>query len=177
MLGKAHRLELGDLPAPEVTMGQLRMGNREVRLPDRARSVADDIEVERARPPPFAPLPPPLRLDFAALGEELFRGQRRFDQHHLIEIWPLRHGTDGRGFLDTRRGNHARSRKRVQTRARVREVCRAIADIRPQGYVDTLGSHNRYATLAKPRVKSRSIVRSEERRVGKECRSRWSPYH
>src|SRR2546429_6829290 len=25
-----------------------------------------------------------------------------------------------------------------------------------------------------PRV---SIVRSEERRVGKECRSRWSPYH
>ena len=22
-----------------------------------------------------------------------------------------------------------------------------------------------------------SIVRSEERRVGKECRSRWSPYH
>src|SRR5256886_14106804 len=27
-----------------------------------------------------------------------------------------------------------------------------------------------YALLAKP-------VRSEERRVGKECRSRWSPYH
>ena len=23
----------------------------------------------------------------------------------------------------------------------------------------------------------RSILRSEERRVGKECRSRWSPYH
>src|SRR2546430_8669329 len=23
----------------------------------------------------------------------------------------------------------------------------------------------------------RSIIRSEERRVGKECRSRWSPYH
>ena len=23
----------------------------------------------------------------------------------------------------------------------------------------------------------RTIVRSEERRVGKECRSRWSPYH
>ena len=22
-----------------------------------------------------------------------------------------------------------------------------------------------------------SLVRSEERRVGKECRSRWSPYH
>src|SRR2546427_9520817 len=26
-------------------------------------------------------------------------------------------------------------------------------------------------------VVSSSLVRSEERRVGKECRSRWSPYH
>ena len=25
--------------------------------------------------------------------------------------------------------------------------------------------------------KKRAIRRSEERRVGKECRSRWSPYH
>ena len=27
------------------------------------------------------------------------------------------------------------------------------------------------------RKRSRTAVRSEERRVGKECRSRWSPYH
>ena len=27
------------------------------------------------------------------------------------------------------------------------------------------------------RVKLPLIIRSEERRVGKECRSRWSPYH
>ena len=26
-------------------------------------------------------------------------------------------------------------------------------------------------------TRSEEIVRSEERRVGKECRSRWSPYH
>ena len=26
-------------------------------------------------------------------------------------------------------------------------------------------------------IKARPIKRSEERRVGKECRSRWSPYH
>ena len=26
-------------------------------------------------------------------------------------------------------------------------------------------------------VKDRRDLRSEERRVGKECRSRWSPYH
>ena len=27
------------------------------------------------------------------------------------------------------------------------------------------------------RGKYRDVIRSEERRVGKECRSRWSPYH
>ena len=27
------------------------------------------------------------------------------------------------------------------------------------------------------RIRNGLIVRSEERRVGKECRSRWSPYH
>ena len=26
-------------------------------------------------------------------------------------------------------------------------------------------------------IESRGFIRSEERRVGKECRSRWSPYH
>ena len=26
-------------------------------------------------------------------------------------------------------------------------------------------------------VKEMEAIRSEERRVGKECRSRWSPYH
>ena len=26
-------------------------------------------------------------------------------------------------------------------------------------------------------IKAFSLARSEERRVGKECRSRWSPYH
>src|SRR3712207_7054824 len=30
---------------------------------------------------------------------------------------------------------------------------------------------------ARPDAASRSELRSEERRVGKECRSRWSPYH
>src|SRR3989449_7122297 len=28
-----------------------------------------------------------------------------------------------------------------------------------------------------PQLAAASVVRSEERRVGKECRSRWSPYH
>src|SRR3712207_9359385 len=35
----------------------------------------------------------------------------------------------------------------------------------------------RNATFKLPRGIARTIARSEERRVGKECRSRWSPYH
>ena len=33
------------------------------------------------------------------------------------------------------------------------------------------------AELAAVRAKGLPLIRSEERRVGKECRSRWSPYH
>ena len=33
------------------------------------------------------------------------------------------------------------------------------------------------ATVGQFRLPARIIARSEERRVGKECRSRWSPYH
>ena len=33
------------------------------------------------------------------------------------------------------------------------------------------------AIIAKTQEELQDMVRSEERRVGKECRSRWSPYH
>src|SRR5258708_39135503 len=33
------------------------------------------------------------------------------------------------------------------------------------------------AAISKPLIGLSTIWRSEERRVGKECRSRWSPYH
>jgi len=33
------------------------------------------------------------------------------------------------------------------------------------------------ATEAGDIVQMQALLRSEERRVGKECRSRWSPYH
>src|SRR3712207_9551023 len=36
--------------------------------------------------------------------------------------------------------------------------------------------HGRWIDLQK-QAKSGPVARSEERRVGKECRSRWSPYH
>ena len=37
---------------------------------------------------------------------------------------------------------------------------------------------DRCARMGTPRPESSAVrIRSEERRVGKECRSRWSPYH
>ena len=32
-------------------------------------------------------------------------------------------------------------------------------------------------TQLRKQLREAGVVRSEERRVGKECRSRWSPYH
>ena len=44
--------------------------------------------------------------------------------------------------------------------------------------IDSLCGHGKEAPLQPQMpVALPSIVRSEERRVGKECRSRWSPYH
>ena len=38
--------------------------------------------------------------------------------------------------------------------------------------------HNRCSITGRPKGYMRQFgIRSEERRVGKECRSRWSPYH
>ena len=39
------------------------------------------------------------------------------------------------------------------------------------------GSHEEHQKKIDTIKKVRKALRSEERRVGKECRSRWSPYH
>src|SRR5260370_28906782 len=41
---------------------------------------------------------------------------------------------------------------------------------------DKFDSGTGWPSFTKP-IDSHVVVRSEERRVGKECRSRWSPYH
>src|ERR1051326_6358508 len=43
--------------------------------------------------------------------------------------------------------------------------------------VEQLDEYLEPATTAQIEADSKSGTRSEERRVGKECRSRWSPYH
>ena len=52
----------------------------------------------------------------------------------------------------------------VQTGANIKAL-RKAAGIKVKDMADTLG------------VSTQAVARSEERRVGKECRSRWSPYH
>src|ERR1039458_4603927 len=54
----------------------------------------------------------------------------------------------------------------------------------PLRFLEEPGSNHGPLATASPdgsvilsRLAKRSVARSEERRVGKECRSRWSPYH
>ena len=48
--------------------------------------------------------------------------------------------------------------------------------LRAASYAPTLISHGDQV-LPYVRQTPPDLIRSEERRVGKECRSRWSPYH
>ena len=50
----------------------------------------------------------------------------------------------------------------------------ASADYIPEGVNVILQAENGALRFGKTPTK---VLRSEERRVGKECRSRWSPYH
>ena len=47
----------------------------------------------------------------------------------------------------------------------------------PENYVDEAERIMRALISSGTTVTTSKIRRSEERRVGKECRSRWSPYH
>src|SRR5882762_9927996 len=47
----------------------------------------------------------------------------------------------------------------------------------PMRYLMVIGSHPTRRPPDGQEVPARDLDRSGERRVGKECRSRWSPYH
>ena len=51
-------------------------------------------------------------------------------------------------------------------------ICRCLVGVGSMGKAMQLGSLGEQYCL-----KTEKAFRSEERRVGKECRSRWSPYH
>ena len=54
---------------------------------------------------------------------------------------------------------------------------RVVLEPLERGFGHTLGNALRRTLLSSMVGSAITEVRSEERRVGKECRSRWSPYH
>src|SRR6202158_6399555 len=74
-------------------------------------------------------------------------------------------GTNSSAFFPSRR-RHTRSGGDWSS-----DVCSSDLELAKGGAKTLLAVH-----LAMRHVEER-LLRSEERRVGKECRSRWSPYH
>src|SRR3989440_6119268 len=64
-----------------------------------------------------------------------------------------------------------------QVRAVAGVVRAALDDFGLIGWPKTSGSRGMHVYVRIERRWTFDEVRSEERRVGKECRSRWSPYH
>ena len=55
--------------------------------------------------------------------------------------------------------------------------CSEIKVIKKDGTKEEFNVQKVLAAVNKSANRAMIIFRSEERRVGKECRSRWSPYH
>ena len=64
------------------------------------------------------------------------------------------------------------------TRHRFEQLLKLVPLFKPKTVICHAGyDWNRYGYLKEEWVEKSLQTRSEERRVGKECRSRWSPYH
>ena len=63
--------------------------------------------------------------------------------------------------------------RRVARLAQCDEFVRRL----PEGYATLIGENGTALSGGERQRISIAAERSEERRVGKECRSRWSPYH
>ena len=85
----------------------------------------------------------------------------------LFYILGIRYGLCTR-YLNTDRGEAARFQKLPTSIKRQYNTIPYFRSHHPQN------EKNRRLYVSAP---SKKAIRSEERRVGKECRSRWSPYH
>src|SRR5256885_2525194 len=136
--------------------------------------------------------PQRLRLDHLASGSEHHceRGRTALIvllriKRDRVELCALRNpsGTAPDQGLQLRRGAACKPEKKDARRRKAAGDTPA----RSRGE-DHLAGRVKLKTLVKPRISvtrrmtnarnpTHSTLRSEERRVGKECRSRWSPYH
>ena len=76
-------------------------------------------------------------------------------------------------FLEVNRRIHRNLRKRFWLKASA--IAASIALL--LGVSNYISYHEGYKNQNSQMVEMANPMRSEERRVGKECRSRWSPYH
>src|SRR2546429_3494912 len=83
------------------------------------------------------------------------------------------------------RGPHLTNPKPISTKPHTRVMPRdtrknrRVSMLRPQTFAksSTLEAASEFSEPLALDIATATIERSEERRVGKECRSRWSPYH
>ena len=61
--------------------------------------------------------------------------------------------------------------------SRITEAEECMSDLEDKIVQITTAEQNKEKRMTRIEDSLRDIWRSEERRVGKECRSRWSPYH
>ena len=61
--------------------------------------------------------------------------------------------------------------------SRITEAEEQISDLEDRMVEFTAMEQNKKKRMKRNEDSLRDLWRSEERRVGKECRSRWSPYH
>jgi hypothetical protein len=125
--------QFGDFAPPEIAVRKLGMRDRQIGLPHRLVAIPYDIEVERSRSPPFASRSAPIGFDAPALFQQRRRLQRGFKQNHLVQIRRLRDWSDRCRLLDARRGDQTGAGERTEPLARIRQVCRAIAQIGAEG--------------------------------------------
>ena len=85
-------------------------------------------------------------------------------------------------IMDTFSGEHAVDEEMDERRAHIKEIDSEIKDYQSeirdlQNKEAELKGRYQERCLPAQDEPGRAAARSEERRVGKECRSRWSPYH
>ena len=83
---------------------------------------------------------------------------------------------------ETQQKQEAKRAKQQEAKKKVLEVLGDAKDVVEAKADDAVGAMKKAGALAAQKAGEVSLdvqrqMRSEERRVGKECRSRWSPYH
>src|SRR5690606_39763204 len=89
--------------------------------------------------------------------------------------------TDFHVFFFSSRRRHTRFSRDWSSDVCSSDLLRAQADTEERRYAVTVTSLSENGCLVAgeplPALEARLVLRSEERRVGKECRSRWAPCH